>query len=320
MIPDTSLDFQRPDFHNPALHYEDRRQEARLSLHEPINVSLNNPAMTVCAVLTNTSLCGFQICHENATAVSQTFTLCCSEERVTVRTVWEQREHGDVKIGLLREEVYLIQLVRNGYTEALWQLMAPHMGVLRKFAFSILQSHEDTDDVLQEVMIKVLIHCGQFHPGRSFRAWLMQITRNEAFKLLGSIRHRGAVAISTEGDISGPNTIAQLYSCGMSPADLAERNELRCAIENEVARLGTKYRQVFLLRHSMQLEMPEVARQLGITVDAANTRLHRAHEAIRARLTANKSRARGVASKAHLLRHHGVVPLVSAADRFPGCA
>src|SRR6266851_5477724 len=203
MIPDTSLDFQNPDFPYPALKYEDRRQEARLPLHEPINVSLENAKLTVCAVLTNTSLCGFQIRHHNSLSLSQTFWLCRADGHTLVRQVWEQHADGLATVGLLKEEVYLIHRLRSGHAEAIVQLISPHTETLRKFAFSILRSHEDTQDVLEAV-----------------------------------------------------------------------------------AALETKYRQVFLLRHWLQLDMPDVARRLGITVDNANTRLHRAHQALRSPLAA----------------------------------
>jgi RNA polymerase sigma-70 factor (ECF subfamily) len=296
MIPDTSLDFPGPDFPHPDLKHEDRRQETRLHFHEPVPVILQDRTSTICAQLTDSSLCGFQIEHQTPFCLSATFTLCLVGERIMVRTVWERREDAKIRTGLLREEAYLVQHLRSGHPEALPQLMEPHAGVLRKFAFSILHNKEDTEDVLQEVVVKVLLHCHQFHPGRSFRAWLMQITRNEAFKLLRGFRRDGAILISMEGDASDPNVFSRIYSRASSPAELAELNELRYAILNEVAALETKYRQVFLLRHWLQLEMPELAQQLGITVDTANTRLHRAHETLRVRLTSTKSRARAAAA------------------------
>ena len=290
MLPDASPDFLHADFQYENEQYgerrqEDRRQEIRIAVNEPTAVSLQDHTLKVCALLTDVSVCGFQVQHQTQYSLSTTFTLCRGEDSVVVRTIWEHHDKDDVRIGLLREEVYLIHRLRNGDPEALWHLMSPHMEVLRKFAFSILHNHEDTEDALQEVMVKVLIHCSQFHPGRSFRAWVMQITRNEALKLLRGVRRRnGLVVVSPEDDISNVDPVRWLYSPAVSPADMALQNELKRAIQNEVATLETKYRQVFLLRHWLQLDMPELAQRLNITVDAAHTRLHRAHEAIRGRL------------------------------------
>jgi RNA polymerase sigma-70 factor (ECF subfamily) len=244
----------------------------------------------------DSSLCGFQIEHPTPFSLPAAFTLCRDHERIMVRSVWQQRGNGKITTGLLREEAYLVHHLRAGHPDALLQLMQPHERVLKSFAFSILHNKEDTEDVLQEVMVKVLLHCGQFHPGRSFRAWLMQITRNEALKLLRGIRHDGEISISVDGIASDSNTFNRIRSPCTSPAELAERHELRGAILNEVAALETKYRRVFLLRHWLQLEIPELAQQLGITVDTANTRLHRAHEALRVRLTSSKPRARAAAA------------------------
>ena len=210
MIPDTSLDFPGPDFPYPDLKHEDRRQETRLHFHEPIPVVLQDrTSATICAQLTDSSLCGFQIEHQTPFCLSATFTLCLVGERILVRTAGSGAETRSIRAGLLREEAYLVQHLRSGHPEALPQLMEPYAGVLRKFAFSILHNKEDTEDVLQEVVVKVLLHCHQFHPGRSFRAWLMQITRNEAFKLLRGFRRDGAILISMEGDDSDPNVFSR---------------------------------------------------------------------------------------------------------------
>lgn len=283
MIPDTSLDFHSPDSVCPDHKHEDRRQEARIALYESTVISLDNQTQTMPARLTDMSLCGFQIQHQNQIPISQTFTLCHSEERTLVRPVWEHHVNGSVTMGLVREEVYLINRLRDGHVEAIVQLMSPYLRTLRKFARSIVHSQEDTQDVLQEVMVKVLMRTGQFHPGRSFQAWLMQITRNEALKLLRGFR--GHVYVSIPADDDECNTL-HLYSARDSPADQLERREIEFALHDAVAALETKYRQVYLLRHWLQLDMPEVARHLGISVDNANTRLHRAHMGIRARLGA----------------------------------
>ena len=296
MIPDTSLDFPGPDFSYPDLKHEDRRQETRQHFHEPIPVILQTKTSTICAQLMDSSSCGFRIEHPTAFSLPATFILCHGHERIMVRSVWQQHEDAKIRVGLLREEAYLLHRLRSGHAEALPQLMEPHAGVLKKFAFSILHNKEDTEDVLQEVMVKVLLHCGQFHPGRSFRAWLMQITRNQALKLLRGVRHDGEISISMDGDASDRDAFDRIRSPFTSPAELAELKELRSAILNEVAALETKYRRVFLLRHWLQLEIPELAQQLGITVDTVNTRLHRAHEAIRVRLTSSKPRVRAAAA------------------------
>jgi RNA polymerase sigma-70 factor, ECF subfamily len=299
MVPDTSPDFLHSNFQYDSARYEDRRQEdrrqeARLSMQETTHVTLIHKTFTIAAQLTDISGCGFQIHHQSSFLLAPILTVCRSDERILVRTVWESRDPDKMRIGLLREEVYLLRRLSRGHTDALWPLMESHVDLLRKFAFSILHSEADTDDVLQEVMIKVLMRCSQFHPGRSFRAWLMQITRNEALKSLRDARRSGNIAIPDEDE--GLDSLPRFHSPCSSPAELAERNELRKVIQEEVAALDIKYRQVFLLRHWLQLEMAEVARQLGIPLDTANTRLHRAHEVLRTRLHPAKARARGTAA------------------------
>ncbi len=132
MIPDTSLDFPGPDSLYPNLKHEDRRQETRFYFREPIPVILQNATSQICAQLTDSSLCGFQIEHKTPLSLSAPFTLHRDGEGILVRTVWEQREDAKIRTGLLREEAYLVHHLRSGHPEALPQLMEPHAGVLRK--------------------------------------------------------------------------------------------------------------------------------------------------------------------------------------------
>src|SRR5262249_1955826 len=69
-----------------------------------------------------------------------------------------------------------------------------------------------------------------------------------------------------------------------TPAEAFERQELVGAVHAAAEGLDDMYRQVFVLRDLCQLKIGEVATLLGLTVQTANTRLHRARLQIRARL------------------------------------
>jgi RNA polymerase sigma-70 factor (ECF subfamily) len=62
------------------------------------------------------------------------------------------------------------------------------------------------------------------------------------------------------------------------------RTEVAALIEREISRIPPILRRVFLLREVRMLPMHDVARELGISVAAAKSRLLRARTELRQRL------------------------------------
>lgn len=72
---------------------------------------------------------------------------------------------------------------------------------------------------------------------------------------------------------------------GQTPEEGLGKREVAEVLKREVGRIPPLLRRVFLLRDVQELPMPDVAEQLGISVEAAKSRLLRARLELRERMT-----------------------------------
>jgi len=137
----------------------------------------------------------------------------------------------------------------------------------------LVVSHEDAEDVLQEVFIRVFRHIDQFREESSLSTWIYRIATNESLRLLNSRKRRETV--STE-DIQ-ENLISSLKA-----SDYVDyENELAVKFQEAILRLPEKQRLIFNLRYYDELDYEEIARILDGKADTLKVNYHYAKEKIK---------------------------------------
>lgn len=120
------------------------------------------------------------------------------------------------------------------------------------------QDHDDADDIAQNVFIKVHSALRQFNEEAAFFTWLYRIATNESINFLRVRKVRAAGRI--DDMINEPTDTAN------RPDENLEQDERREAIEDAVASLPEKQRQVFIMRYYDELSYEEIAAVLGTSV------------------------------------------------------
>ena len=137
-------------------------------------------------------------------------------------------------------------------------------------------SHEDTDDLLQEIFIKVWNALPRFRGDSDVFTWLWRIATNETLSHLRKARVRAAlsfVRIDTEAErISDPDP----YFDG---------NEALRALRKAIAALPDKQRLVFSMRYYEDLSYEQISEITGTSVGALKASYHIAYEKIKQHLT-----------------------------------
>lgn len=105
----------------------------------------------------------------------------------------------------------------------------------------------------------------------TFASWLFRIVERECYRLFA--RRETTVSLH-EADLEGAKA-------PMLPTDL------RADLSTAIGALPESYRVVLILRDVDGLTTLEVATELGITIEAVKSRLHRARTLVRNKLTAN---------------------------------
>jgi RNA polymerase sigma-70 factor (ECF subfamily) len=162
----------------------------------------------------------------------------------------------------------LIKLALGGEPECFAALMDRHLAVIKKRIRSMVQNQADSDDLAQEVVLKVWRRLSTFRWESSFRTWMTRVAINEVLQAYR--QHQRLPVYPVPGDF------AAVPSTADSPHQALVRVEEIQAVRNAVVELPRKYRQVLILHEFEELSLLETAQRLQSTVPAVKTRLFRA--------------------------------------------
>ena len=159
----------------------------------------------------------------------------------------------------------LVARARRGDGDAFALLIQPRVDRLHRTARAIVGNEDDAREVTQEAFVSAWTNLPKLRDVDRFDAWLNRIVLNRSRDLL---RRRGRVR---EIDL---DTIE------MSSGDPAAGRGETTAILAAFDRLSIANRQILVLHHLHDLPLAEVARQLGVPVGTAKSRLWGARRAL----------------------------------------
>lgn len=137
----------------------------------------------------------------------------------------------------------------------------------------LVVSHEDAEDVLQEVFIRVFRHLEQFRNESSLSTWIYRIATNESLRLLNGRKE--------EGNIASEEVREELISKLQASDYIDYENELVVTFQEAILTLPERQRLVFNLRYYDELEYEEIARILDSKVETLKVNYHYAKEKIK---------------------------------------
>jgi RNA polymerase sigma-70 factor (ECF subfamily) len=174
-------------------------------------------------------------------------------------------------------EVALIERVCGGDQKAFYDLIKPYERVVYVSAFSILQNEADAEEVAQEAILKAFTHLKGFRRESKFSTWLIQIVINESRMRLRKDRKHLYESIDESKDSEEGDYIPKDFADWREiPSEELQRGRLKEALQEAIAGLAPKYREVFVLRDVEEMSITETAKALGITEASVKTRLLRA--------------------------------------------
>lgn len=204
------------------------------------------------------------------------------------------------------EDRMLAERANCGDRAALAVLLERHVTVAARAAHAVLGRPDEALDAAQAALLRVAcgFEAGQWSGG-SVQAWVAACAHAAAVDAVraSSSRRRMEERVAGEAAVSGESA--------PSPEALAEREETRVALRQELARLPDVTGQVLALHHLHGLPVAQVAAQLGLTVDACKQRLHRGREELRERLV-----HRGIATAGVAMVGAGLAALARSADAW----
>lgn len=165
------------------------------------------------------------------------------------------------------EEKELVRLAMTGDDRGFTGLVRLHQRRAYVIARSIVLTHEDAEDAVQEGFLRAHQALDRFDPSQAFGAWLNRIVANAALDLARRRKVRNAEELS--------DAMATPFR------DPAEGDELRARLEAALARLSERARAVIVLHDIEGFTHAEIGEMLGIPGGTARSDLHHARQKLR---------------------------------------
>jgi RNA polymerase sigma-70 factor (ECF subfamily) len=184
-----------------------------------------------------------------------------------------------LECGLL-DDAMLVAAAQAGEERAFIELCARY----RQRAFSMIhrvtKNREDTEDALQESMMRAFLHLKQFDGRSSFGTWFVRIGINSALMMLRKRRNRPETSI--DETILGETWLTwQIADRSGGPEEHYAGYEISMRLKHAIRRLPTKLRSIVELGQMEGHSMKEIASKMGISVPAAKSRIARAKASLR---------------------------------------
>jgi RNA polymerase sigma-70 factor, ECF subfamily len=182
----------------------------------------------------------------------------------------------------------LVRLTKAGNRAAFEELVSRTTDVCLRVAACILGSREDARDEVQNAFWLAYSRIGLFTYQAKFSTWLVRIVINRCFMRLRSSQRTPVLANQVVTEDGG------WYTCeGVTretpEADLGKK-EVSQTLRRELRSIPPLLRVPIEMHYLHELSVKEVARELGLTVAAAKSRLHRGQIYLRDRMLKHSAR------------------------------
>ena len=186
------------------------------------------------------------------------------------------------KILISNQEKELIQRLKNSMSKdsAFKELVNQSKVNLYSQIRRLLLNHEDTNDVLQNVYIKIYRSIQKFKEESKLSTWMYRIAYNESINYLKLKEKKYFFSSEIMYNTMINNLRDDPYFDG---------NELDIKLQGIIAKLPPKQKLVFQMKYYDDLKFKEISIVLGTSVGALKTSYHLAKKKIKKELSDNQT-------------------------------
>ena len=198
-----------------------------------------------------------------------------SESRSTAAVEEAPREQARAPVQ--DEDEDLLRRLACNEEAAFRELVERHIDRAFGIALRIVGSRADAEDVVQDTLLKVWTHRGQWQHGRAkFSTWLYRVVTNRCIDLRRQPRTDNVDAVPEPVD-GQPDAVSTM-----------QRNEVTRMLETAMQRLPEQQRVAVILSYHENMSNGEIAEVMDTTVAAVESLLKRGRQQLRELLRRNE--------------------------------
>lgn len=167
----------------------------------------------------------------------------------------------------------IIYLYNNGHRELAFNLIVKNYSEriyhhIRRFVYS----HDDADDLTQEVFIKIWAALPSYRGDAQLFTWIYRIATNQALNFLRKQKLRTFFSLDSTDSVLVKKLEQDTYFNG---------DKLQTELHKAIIKLPEKQRIVFNLRYFDEMKYEDIAEITGTSVGALKASYHHAYNKIK---------------------------------------
>jgi RNA polymerase sigma-70 factor (ECF subfamily) len=180
-------------------------------------------------------------------------------------------------------DAQLMLRVREGDEDSFRVLLEKHRNPVIRFVYRMVQDQAISEELAQEVFLRVYRSRGTYEPTARFTTWLFRIATHLALNWLRDVRNeRGQQRLDDEGD--GELPVREVADRRPTVEQRMVAHTRLQEVRDAIALLPEKQRAAVLMHKYEEMEYAQIAQVLECSESAVKSLLFRAYESLRARL------------------------------------
>lgn len=165
-----------------------------------------------------------------------------------------------------------------GRDDSFEEIVRRYQRPIAAYVYRMVGNYESALDLTQDVFIKVYNSLARYSSEYKFSTWIYKIAHNASIDYLRRASNREhSLLIESEGETFE----RPILSSKLTPEQESERRERREELETIIKNLPSAYRELIVLRHSLDMSYDEIADITGLPLGTVKNRLFRAREMMR---------------------------------------
>ena len=147
--------------------------------------------------------------------------------------------------------------------------------------YYFLRNHEDTQDVVQLVLVRLFKHIHRLQDPRKFASWFWRLITNQCFSYRSKQRQSASDASYNDALEAKEDQYTAELSNLKNPREVLINKEIMRQIREAVERLPKRQRMCFVLFEMEGYSLNEVSEMIGTSVGAVKFNIHQARRKLR---------------------------------------
>ncbi len=175
-----------------------------------------------------------------------------------------------------RTDEELMKQYITGNPTAFEELALRYEKLILNFAYPYFRNIPQSEDIVQEVFVRVVESKDKYNPDKPFKPWIYQIARNRIYDELRRKKRWSLRMFQSKDTDELSRKAGTVPDPTLSPRETLNQEELGTIVMEGIQALDERSKDLVILRHIQGLSVREVAEVLDLAEGTVHSGTHRA--------------------------------------------